>query len=205
MGECCIAPLFLASALYGGKWSPSRPGRFILGTLRRRRTRGSVVGWETMLQAGMLRIRIPMRSPIFFPPPNLTNLSSRTIALRSTQPLREMSTRNLPGGWGWGDRPMRKADNLTAICEPIVQKMWEPSRLTTLYASTTCYMACFLFKNIRPSLLDTVQSSWLQIRRSGFDSRATKFSVKQWVWNWVHSASWVQVRGYMKEKVADPV
>jgi hypothetical protein len=31
----------------------------------------------------------------------------------STQPLTEMSTRNLPGGKG---RPARKADNLTAIC-----------------------------------------------------------------------------------------
>jgi hypothetical protein len=37
--------------------------------------------------------------------------------LGSTQPLTEMSTRNLPGGKG---RPARKADNLTAICEPIV-------------------------------------------------------------------------------------
>jgi hypothetical protein len=35
----------------------------------------------------------------------------------STQPLREMSTRNLPGSKG---RPALKADNLTAICEPIV-------------------------------------------------------------------------------------
>jgi hypothetical protein len=39
------------------------------------------------------------------------------MALGSTQPLTEMSTRNLPGGKGW---PARKADNLTAICEPIV-------------------------------------------------------------------------------------
>jgi hypothetical protein len=30
-----------------------------------------------------------------------------------------MSTRNIPGGEGW---PARKADNLTAICEPIVYK-----------------------------------------------------------------------------------
>jgi hypothetical protein len=36
---------------------------------------------------------------------------------RLTQPLTEMSTRNLPGGKG---RPVRKADNLAAICEPIV-------------------------------------------------------------------------------------
>jgi hypothetical protein len=33
----------------------------------------------------------------------------------------------------------RKADNLTAICEPIVKKMWEPRRLATIWASTACY------------------------------------------------------------------
>jgi hypothetical protein len=42
--------------------------------------------------------------------------------------LIEMSTRNLPGG---KVRPAREADNLTAICEPIVWKMWKPRRLTT--------------------------------------------------------------------------
>jgi hypothetical protein len=39
------------------------------------------------------------------------------MALGLTQPLIEMSTRNLPGGKGW---PAPKADNLTTICEPIV-------------------------------------------------------------------------------------
>jgi hypothetical protein len=39
------------------------------------------------------------------------------MALGSTQPLTEMSTMNIPGGKGW---PARKADNLTAILEPIV-------------------------------------------------------------------------------------
>jgi hypothetical protein len=48
---------------------------------------------------------------------NSANPSSRTIALNLTQPLTEMSARNLPGGKG---RPARKADNLTAICEPNV-------------------------------------------------------------------------------------
>jgi hypothetical protein len=48
---------------------------------------------------------------------NWSNPSSRTMALGSTQPLTEMSTGNLPGGKG---RPARGADNLTAICEPIV-------------------------------------------------------------------------------------
>jgi hypothetical protein len=36
-------------------------------------------------------------------------------------------------------RLARKADNITAICEPIVRKMWEPQRLTTLWTSTACY------------------------------------------------------------------
>jgi hypothetical protein len=52
------------------------------------------------------------------------------MALEATQPLTEMSTRNLPGGKG---RPARKADNLTAICETIVYKMWEPRRLMGLH------------------------------------------------------------------------
>jgi hypothetical protein len=38
-------------------------------------------------------------------------------ALRSTQPLTGMSTRNLPEGKG---RPARKVDKFTAICETIV-------------------------------------------------------------------------------------
>jgi hypothetical protein len=47
-----------------------------------------------------------------------------------------MSTRNLP----WGKRrPVRKSDNLTTISEPIVYKMWEPRRLTTLCAFTACW------------------------------------------------------------------
>jgi hypothetical protein len=39
------------------------------------------------------------------------------MAFGSTQPLTEMSTRNLSGGKG---EPARKADNLTTIFEPIV-------------------------------------------------------------------------------------
>jgi hypothetical protein len=44
------------------------------------------------------------------------NSRGHTTALGSTQPLTEMSTRNVPGGKG---RPVRKAD-LTALCEPFV-------------------------------------------------------------------------------------
>jgi hypothetical protein len=73
----------------------------------------SVVGWETTLQVGRSLVRFPYEVNFF----NLPNASSRNMALGSTQSLTEMSTRNLPGG---KRRPARKADNLTAICEPIV-------------------------------------------------------------------------------------
>jgi hypothetical protein len=64
------------------------------------------------------------------------------MALGSTQNLTEMSTTSLPGGIG---RPARKTDNLTAICEPTVYKMWQPRRLTTLWAFTACYRDSFTF------------------------------------------------------------
>jgi hypothetical protein len=63
------------------------------------------------------------------------------MAVGSTQSITEMSTRNLPGGKG---QPARKADNLTTVCEPIVQKMCEPRRLTTLWASTARYRGSFI-------------------------------------------------------------
>jgi hypothetical protein len=47
---------------------------------------------------------------------NWPNVSNRIVALASTQPLTEMSTRDIPGGKEW---PARKAD-ITATCEPIV-------------------------------------------------------------------------------------
>jgi hypothetical protein len=43
--------------------------------------------------------------------------NSHTVVLGSTQPLTEMSGKNLPGGKG---RPERKSDNLTAIYGSIV-------------------------------------------------------------------------------------
>jgi hypothetical protein len=66
------------------------------------------------------------------------------MALRSTQPLTEMSTRNLPGGKWW---PARKAD-VTAICETVVWKVWALRRLTILWASTACYRESFTFLHI---------------------------------------------------------
>jgi hypothetical protein len=64
------------------------------------------------------------------------------MALGSTQPLTEMVRGIFLGVKG---RPVRKADNLTAVYEPIVYKIWEPRRLTTLWTSTACYNDSFTF------------------------------------------------------------
>jgi hypothetical protein len=64
-----------------------------------------------MLQAGRSPVRVPDEGDFF----NLPNSSSRNMVLGSTQPLTEMSTRDLPEG---KKRPARRADNLAAICEP---------------------------------------------------------------------------------------
>jgi hypothetical protein len=66
-----------------------------------------------MLQAGGSPVRVPDKVEFF----NLSNLSSRTMVLVSTQLLTEMGTRNLPGS---NKRLARRADKLTAICEPNV-------------------------------------------------------------------------------------
>jgi hypothetical protein len=66
-----------------------------------------------MLQSGRSPVRVPDMMELF----NLPNPPSRIIALESTHPLTEMSTRNIPGG---KKRPARKADNLAAIYEPNV-------------------------------------------------------------------------------------
>jgi hypothetical protein len=76
--------------------------------------------------------------------------SSRTMALGSTQPLTEISTRNLPRG---KRRPARKDDNFTAIYAQIVSEMWEPRRLTFIWASTASYEDGFSFYKIHIYLL----------------------------------------------------
>jgi hypothetical protein len=66
-----------------------------------------------MLQAGRSPVRVPDEVDFF----DLSNISSRIMDLVSTQPLTEMSTRNLP----WDKkRPARRADNFATIFEPNV-------------------------------------------------------------------------------------
>jgi hypothetical protein len=87
-----------------------------------------------MLQAASSRVRFSMKpSDSFF---NLPNPSSCTMGLGCTQSLTKVSTR--PDIFLRGkERPARRADNLTAICEPTVYEMWKPQHPTNLWA---CYM-----------------------------------------------------------------
>jgi hypothetical protein len=93
-------------------------------------------------QAGRSRVRFPIRS---------TDFSIDLIlpgALRpwgGLKPVTTMSITNPPGG---KVRPARRADNLTAICEPPVHKMWVPRSLTNLWASTACYSFIFLVQRV---------------------------------------------------------
>jgi hypothetical protein len=89
-----------------------------------------------MLQDRRSRVRFSMRSLISF---NLLNPSSRTMALGSTRPLTEMSTRNILGIF-LGVKGGRRI-GLTTLAPST--KMWEPQRLTILWASTTCYRDTF--------------------------------------------------------------
>jgi hypothetical protein len=66
-----------------------------------------------MLQIGMSRIPLQMLLTFL----NSLNPSSRTLPLRSAQPLTEMSTRNLSETKG---RSVHKTDKLTSTFELII-------------------------------------------------------------------------------------
>jgi hypothetical protein len=77
----------------------------LLGYEEQNGVRCSVVGRDTVLQAGRSRVRIPMGSLVFFNLPNPSSLQQKLV----------------PGIFlGGKGRLERQSDNLTAICEPIV-------------------------------------------------------------------------------------
>jgi hypothetical protein len=71
------------------------------------------------------------------------------MALGSTQPLTEVTTRNLPGGKGW---PAYMADNLTAIYK--LSRKCGSLNVTQPYAASTAYYR----ENTPPSYLSIYSS-----------------------------------------------
>jgi hypothetical protein len=66
------------------------------------------IRWRSWLHTGRSRVRFPMVSLEFF----IYNPSGRIMTLDATQPLIQMSTRNI----SWGQRrPVHRADNLTTF------------------------------------------------------------------------------------------
>jgi hypothetical protein len=64
------------------------------------------------------------------------------MALEYTQLLKEIGNKSYLGK----ERQEREADNLIAIREPTVYNMWEPQRLSTIWATTTsCYRDTIFF------------------------------------------------------------
>jgi hypothetical protein len=92
----------------------------------------SLVGWGTMLQVGRSPVRVPGEMEFF----NLPNPSNRSMFLGPTEPLTEMSTRNICVGIKGGRRV--RLTNLSPSVSRLFRKMWESRRLTILKASTTC-------------------------------------------------------------------
>ena len=88
----------------------------------------SAVGWGTALQVGRSRVRFHWHNP-----------SGRTVALRSTQPLTEMSTRNTYRG---KDSRCVRLTTLPPSCADCLE-IWEPQPPGTLRASPDLYWDCF--------------------------------------------------------------
>jgi hypothetical protein len=80
--------------------------------------RGSVIGWGTTLQAGRSRVQFLMGSLDFTVDLNLQPHYGPGVD--------SASNRRVPGIFLGvkGGRQAFKTDNLTAICEPTVYKMW---------------------------------------------------------------------------------
>jgi hypothetical protein len=87
---------FHFQTLYGSRKQILRgQGRQFLSAVLYVGVRGSAVGWNTLLKAWRSRVWFPV---VFFEIFHWLNPSGRSVVLGCTQPVTEMSTRNIPSG-----------------------------------------------------------------------------------------------------------
>jgi hypothetical protein len=79
--------------------------------------------------------------------------SNRNTPLGSTQLRTEKSTRKYSSCKG---RPVRKADNFTAICEQIAQKIWEVRRLKNMQSYKAYHRDNHLWRSASSGMLHRV-------------------------------------------------
>jgi hypothetical protein len=87
-----------------------------------------------------------------------------------------------------------------AFCEKLLGKrtrLWSSGQSSWLQIGDVLPYICYVEEG-RPPLWSSGQSSWLQI--PGSRVRFSGTTKKLWVWNGVHSASWVQLWSYLIEK-----
>jgi hypothetical protein len=116
----------------------------------------------------------------------------------SGRPARSQSLYRLPT-----EHSLLHFREFCVLCSSRCVKTWECSRITSLCSPFPfpSWSISALFYWLKDRLCGVV------VRVPGYRSRepssipdATRFSQKQWVWNGVHSAWFVQLRSYLEEK-----
>jgi len=140
--------------------------------------RVGAVGWGTALQVGRSRVRIPMVSVEIFID---IILPAALLVQGSTQPLTEMSIRNISWG-GTGGRCVGMT-TLQPSCADYPE-IWEPQLPGTLWACPGLYenslLKWFMNQNEYVPLRGTSWCSWLRHCATKSEGRGFDYRWCQW-------------------------
>jgi hypothetical protein len=116
--------------------------------------------------------------------------------------------------WSIGCQNIEPVTNQRAAKPLFRQNMWWRGSFIVLkrvYQEDCGTLGRLGIRTISKYIYTAVRLCGLVVRVLDYKSRglgsipgSTRFSEKQWVWNGVHSASWAQLKSYLKAKVAAP-